>query len=371
MRIFFCFILMLGIMQGMAYAQEAVTLDKALQESAVYLNGRIEPGSKIVVLNFQSDYINLSNYIIDETIVHLVNLGNMTVVDRQNLETIRQEMDFQMSGEVSDESAQSIGRKLGAQIIISGSITPLGDLYRLRVRAIEVETAAILGVNSQNIMLDGILASLTQNRTYRGPAVSRPAENYDAGRFALDGKTRFGFSANVMYGTGWGIGGTVTVFEKFIPTFFVAPSVFISAKYFVNDDDPNKRTRFFASGAGILFKRRLTRNERLLLALGFSLEYLAGEAEYREEDDDGDEDEDDDDDGDEKIDYSGDIGLLGMGIQGGVSYRLTPTISLDINGLVKFGFGSMELRHRYSTNNPNNHPMPTTGGVEIGVSFMF
>jgi TolB-like protein len=347
--------LMAGIMQGMVFSQEALTLDEALQESAVYLKDRIDTGSKIVVLNFQSDYVDLSNYIIDETIALLVNLGNLTVVDRQNLETIRQEMDFQMSGEVSDESAQSIGRKLGAQIIVSGSIAPLGDLYRLRVRAIEVETAAIRGVNNQNIKLDGILASLTQNRSYRGPAVSRSARNYDGGSFALDGKTRFGFSANAMYGTGWGIGGTVTVFEKFTPNFFVAPSVFISAKYFAIDE----RKRFFAGGAGILFKRRLTKNERLLLGLGLSLEYLAGEADELE-----------DYYGDVHS-YYGDIALFGMGVQGGLSYRFTPNISLDINGLVKFGFGSTELKSSSACFPENHSYTPGTSGVEIGVSFMF
>jgi TolB-like protein len=243
--------LMLGILQGMAFAQEALTLDEALNESAIYLKDRIESNSKVVALNFQSDYVDLSNYIIDETIALLVNLANLTVVDRQNLETIRQEMDFQMSGEVSDESAQSIGRKLGAQIIVSGSIAPLGDLYRLRIRAIEVETATIRGVNSQNIRLDGVLASLTQNRSYRSPAAPRPAGNHNTGNFALDGRTRFGFSANAMYGTGWGFGGTVTVFEKFTSNAFASPSVFLSAKYFVNEFESNTYIQFFSGGAEI------------------------------------------------------------------------------------------------------------------------
>jgi hypothetical protein len=205
--------------------------------------------------------------------------------------------------------------------------------------------------------------------------VSRSTETYNTEIFALDGKTRFGFSANGMLGTGWGIGGTVTVFEKFIsnflyiPNFSVDPSVFISAKYFVNDFDPDERKRFFAGGAGILFKRRLTRNERLLLALGLSLEYLAGSVEKREEDYDYSRVHGD------VINYSGDIGLLGMGVQGGLSYRLTPALSLDINGLVKFGFGSVEI-DGIATNSCDyrNHSFsdtPIVGGVEIGVSFMF
>jgi hypothetical protein len=85
----------------------------------------------------------------------------MHVHDRQNLDLIQQEMDFQLSGEVSDESAQSIGRKLGAEIIISGAINPFGTDYRLRLRAIGVETAAIHGIQTKTILMDRTLSNLT------------------------------------------------------------------------------------------------------------------------------------------------------------------------------------------------------------------
>jgi len=52
-------------------------------------------------------------------------------------------MNLQLSGDVSDESAQAIGRMLGAQSIISGNLTNMGTFYRFRVRVINVETAAI------------------------------------------------------------------------------------------------------------------------------------------------------------------------------------------------------------------------------------
>jgi TolB-like protein len=161
----------MGIVHNVLYAQEASTLDEALKNSSGYLVGRVPAGSKVVILNFQSNYIALTNYIIDELTTYLVNDGTATVVDRQNLELLRQEMNFQLSGEVSDESAQAIGRKLGAQTIISGSIAPLGDVYRLRVRAIEVETAAIQGIQNENVLLDATLAALT-NTKYKGPGLS-------------------------------------------------------------------------------------------------------------------------------------------------------------------------------------------------------
>jgi TolB-like protein len=146
-------------------AQEtAMVLDTALQNSASYIAGRISNGSKVVILNFKTKYIQLADYIIDELTTYIVNDGKLKAVDRQNLELIRKEMDFQLSGEVSDESAQSIGRKLGAQTIISGEIAQIGDVYRLRVRAISVETAEIQGMQNVNIIFDQTLAALTGSK---------------------------------------------------------------------------------------------------------------------------------------------------------------------------------------------------------------
>jgi len=69
-----------------------------------------------------------------------------------------------MSGDVSDETAQAIGRMLGAQTIISGSITPLGKNYRFRVQATEVETAAIQGGRTVSVTEDATLAALLGDR---------------------------------------------------------------------------------------------------------------------------------------------------------------------------------------------------------------
>ncbi|MDR2718338.1 MAG: CIA30 family protein [Treponema sp.] len=77
-------------------------------------------------------------------------------------------MDFQLSGEVSDETVQSIGKKLGAQTIISGAITAIGNAYRLRIRAISVETAQILGMQNVDVAQDSRLAALT-GTAYAGP----------------------------------------------------------------------------------------------------------------------------------------------------------------------------------------------------------
>jgi hypothetical protein len=139
-------------------------LDEALREASTYFNDRIPEGSKVVYLNIRSDYPDLSEYILSILSENAVNDGRFSVVDRQQLDEIRAELDFQMSGEVSDESAQSIGRLLGAEGIVSGTLTKIGPLYRVQVKAIEVETAGVQGQWSKNLSADGTLITALAER---------------------------------------------------------------------------------------------------------------------------------------------------------------------------------------------------------------
>jgi TolB-like protein len=151
------------------FAQTALPFNDALGNIINYVTGRITAGSTVAVLNFQSDYPNLSEYIIDDITSGLVNTDRFTVVDRRSLEILQQEMAFQLSGEVDDETALAIGKKLGAQTVISGAVSYLGEFYRLRVQAIEVETARIQGSQTLTIRPERLLATLTGN-PWTGPA---------------------------------------------------------------------------------------------------------------------------------------------------------------------------------------------------------
>jgi TolB-like protein len=139
-------------------------LDAAIRAASDYLNDQLPQGNKLVILNIQSEFPALSEYIIDELIANTVNDRVFSVVDRQQLNTIRAELEFQTSGEVSDESAQNIGQMLGAQIIISGAMSRIGELYRLRVRALNVQSAQIAGQFNRNISDNPTISALTQSQ---------------------------------------------------------------------------------------------------------------------------------------------------------------------------------------------------------------
>jgi hypothetical protein len=138
-------------------------LDAAIREASDYLNGRVPQGSKAVFLNIKSDYPDLSEYLLSALSENAVNDGVFSVVDRQQLDLIRAELNFQLSGEVSDESAQSIGQMLGAQSIVSGTVGKLGSLYRVQVKSIEVQSAGVQGQWSRNVPNGATVAALTEN----------------------------------------------------------------------------------------------------------------------------------------------------------------------------------------------------------------
>jgi len=139
-------------------------LDIAIRDASDYLNTNIPGGSKVVILNMQSVSAALSDYIIDELIANAVNDKVFTVVDRAQLELIRQEQDFQISGEVDDNTAIAIGRFFGAQTIVSGRVSELGDRYRMTIRALNVQTAQVQGQYNRNMAAGKTLTALLRQR---------------------------------------------------------------------------------------------------------------------------------------------------------------------------------------------------------------
>jgi TolB-like protein len=140
-----------------------VTLDNAINDAVDQLSGTLNKGSEIAVLSMRTDYPRMASYLVEEITSAIVKQKLFTVVDRSQLDLIRQEEQFQLSGEVSDESARAIGKKIGAQVIITGSFETLGDYHRFRMQVIGVETAAILERYSADVRNDSVVISLMRN----------------------------------------------------------------------------------------------------------------------------------------------------------------------------------------------------------------
>jgi hypothetical protein len=148
-----------GEAPGPEYSAESLALDGAVAGIAGYFTGRLPAGSATAIVSFEAETGGLSDYLLEEFWGRFEESGKFIMVDRRNLDRIRTEMDYQMSGEVSDESARSIGRQYGAQVIVYGRMIPLGDEYRLTVWATDVERASS-SQRAVTVRPDGRLASL-------------------------------------------------------------------------------------------------------------------------------------------------------------------------------------------------------------------
>jgi len=156
------YMLLIGIKTADA---QMVSLDDAIRNASSEFSFVIDRGATVAVIAMEATSVNMSNYIIDEMVAFLLRAGNFTVVDRAQLDLVRQELHFQMSADVDDATAQSIGRLMGVQYIIAGAFEPIGVFHRFIVRLIEVETAAIRGIYTANVQHDAIIAALMGEAT--------------------------------------------------------------------------------------------------------------------------------------------------------------------------------------------------------------
>jgi TolB-like protein len=203
--------------------------NQSIEQTATEIRQRLAAQTKIAILNFSSNWQGLSTYVIDELNNAIVRNGSLTVVDRQQLDLVRQEQNFQISGEVDDKSAQSIGKFLGAQSVLSGSFTVIGNTYRFRVRVIDVETGIMQYSNSIDIRKDTVLTALMpkaqpvsrERRQRQGPSI------FDGYTF-FNGLTIFGYTYSFDTPLGFSIGA----FGVYTSLGFAVPSWGDHDKYY-------------------------------------------------------------------------------------------------------------------------------------------
>jgi hypothetical protein len=133
-----------GIAQKRAKLASAPGMEGAIYRSFQNFVNNIPQRSIIAVLSISSTNNEMATLAIDDLEYQFVDSKLFTVVDRKTLDSIRSEQNFQMSGDVSDDSAVLIGNMLGANIVITGSITGLGNTQHLTLKALDVKTAQIV-----------------------------------------------------------------------------------------------------------------------------------------------------------------------------------------------------------------------------------
>ena len=157
--IFGILVCMLALGANTAYAR-TVRLGDAIRNAAEELSAGMGQDTRVAVVSMRADSARMSDHLIDEMIMAVVNTQRLLVVNRAQLDIIAAELHLGLDGWIDDATAQSIGRLAGVQIIFMGVFEPVGNIYRLRVQAVEVETAIIRRIFSVDIRNDAVVSAL-------------------------------------------------------------------------------------------------------------------------------------------------------------------------------------------------------------------
>jgi hypothetical protein len=122
--------------------------EKAVLAILFTLTEHIPLRSRLAVVGITASNPNESTFYLDELTYQLVNTRSYIVVDRSDIDKVLSEQNFQMSGYLDDDTFVSIGKFIGATVVVSGNISSTGSQKRLVVKAIDVQTTEILAMVS-------------------------------------------------------------------------------------------------------------------------------------------------------------------------------------------------------------------------------
>jgi hypothetical protein len=164
-------------------------IESALRKATETLISTLQKEAIIAIISVSSGDNEVSEFIAGELEYILVN-KSFIVVDRSQLDRLRQEQNFQLSGDVDDSSAVQIGKFAGANIVLMGSISGSGNMRRLRLRALNTQTARVVGSASEALP-DTTVSQQTAPTTPSGSASYRIGDRGPAGGIVFYDKGAF------------------------------------------------------------------------------------------------------------------------------------------------------------------------------------
>ena len=99
----------------------------------------------IAVYDFVANNVEIMevNALCDRLRNELFDSGSYEVIERGMMEEILQEQGFQQTGCVSSECAVEVGKLVGVEMIVTGSISRLGKYFSINARMVNVETGEL------------------------------------------------------------------------------------------------------------------------------------------------------------------------------------------------------------------------------------
>lgn len=147
-------------------------LNEGLNDLTVQIVNSMIKGQKhkIAVVEFSDlagHVTQLGMLLSEELITRLFKTDKFDVVERQLLTKIIEEQKLELTGIVDPLSAKELGKILGVDAIVSGTVTDLGESIKVNARLISTESGAIFSVAATEIGKDATVLKLMEEKVER------------------------------------------------------------------------------------------------------------------------------------------------------------------------------------------------------------
>lgn len=127
-----------------------------------WLSNETDKKIRIAVMDFKTigESSDLGEGVAEILRTILMDSGKYMVIERGMLKQVLEEQKLGLSGVVEPKTAATIGRILGANLVVVGSVVKTGDVYSLNVRFVSVESGAVIFAKTLTTKTQGEIPNL-------------------------------------------------------------------------------------------------------------------------------------------------------------------------------------------------------------------
>lgn len=147
--------------------------------SSIASSAQIKGNAAIAVVDFPTldgKMTKLGNYLSEELLSKLFATGRFRIIERNHISKAIDELKFNASGFVEEDFEKNVGKMIGADAIVTGTIAELDKVVKINLRAIDVEKGTVLATANtiipKNQSIDKMLKTEALSLSETGKAIS-------------------------------------------------------------------------------------------------------------------------------------------------------------------------------------------------------
>ena len=191
---FVSLLLLLFLAFGFKAALAASNLEEGVNELASQISKNMSAfqKKKIAIVEFvdlKGDVTAFGQFLAEELITKTftVGAGRFEVVERSLLNKVVSEQKLSLTGVIDPDSARQVGKILGVDAIVTGSVTDLGNSVKVNARMIDTETAKVFAAASTDIPKVDMVTKLMQQKVSSAPAEQKTKAEIEQGEQTVKG----------------------------------------------------------------------------------------------------------------------------------------------------------------------------------------